>query len=323
MLLARGVLYPQGNEDLDSSPTSWTSGNGKGILESPAIFENALREINIHPGKSLLYSHEGLRKDFSIGEKVAFIPDIARSNGFDRIKVLFFVRNPVAYSVSVWQQFVKDSGWHDTLNDCFYNSSFAKVNYTRTRDILEHLSKNDFFKLTALNYSKCTKQLFDVAIDWLEISRDRITMPEAGRINRSLTKGELALQLAMNRVLGGDAKIVARALTENLPDIPSSKMSPSLEAQQMLWEQLAPLITAANNHLPPGHEIIFDKHEPESWNSDTYSFSGEQLDVIGKVVAEEIRNLRYPSIPSARPTPTAPPSIFIRAAILFKNRIWK
>lgn len=301
-LLDMGIYYPTGNECPDKTPTSWTYGNGAGILDSAEALAKALGKINDYPGSSMLYSHEGLRNDVCIREKVALIPSIARAHGFTHIKFLFFVRNPVAYTVSVWQQLVKQNGMHEALDDRIRNPDFMNQNYTKTQNILELLSEDPIFELTALNYCHCSDRLLDIAIDWLDIQKKKIEVPEASWINRSLTRAELTLQMAMNRVLGGDAKIVAKALTENLTDIRPEKIVPSPDAQQILWNRLEPSILRANRYLAKGHEIIFDRQEPEEKVSDQFTFSEAQLEIIGRVLAEEIRNLRYPYIP-----PTPPP----------------
>lgn len=314
-LMEMGIHYPAGCEYPDSTPTSWTSGNGGGILESPESFRNALDLIKQHPGSSLLYSNEGLRNELCKAEKVAFIPAIAREFGFSRIKVLFFVRDPVAFAVSIWNQMVKNNGMYDTLDERVMNPTFMFYNYKTSEDVLEHLSNNEAFELTALNYSRCSDKLFDVVTDWLGVNGASLTKPEAARINRSLTAAELKLQLAMNKILGGDAKIVSRALTENLTDIRPEKMVPSPDAQQMLWDRVEPMVIHANRYLSPGHEIVFDRQEPQPLTSDQFTFSAIQLEIIGKVVAEDIRNLRYPYIP---PPPPAPPP-----PLPLLSRVWR
>ena len=314
-LLEMGIHYPAGNEYPDATPTSWTSGNGDGILGSPEAFAKALEEIRNYPGSSMLYSHEGLRNEVCKAEKVSFMPAIAREYGFSRIKVLFFVRDPVAYTVSVWQQLVKNNGMYETLDERIMNPTFMINNYKTSEDILENLSNNEAFELTALNYSRCADKLFDVVTDWLGVNGASLTKPEAERINRSLTAAELKLQLAMNRILGGDAKIVAKALTENLTDIRPEKMIPSPDAQQILWDRVEPMVIHANRYLPPGHEIVFDRQVPQFLASDQFTFSAAQLEIIGKVVAEDIRNLRYPYIPPPPPTPPPPPHLL--------SRVWR
>lgn len=145
-----------------------------------------------------------------------------------------------------------------------------------------------------------------------------MSIPEVTRINRSLTKGELALQLAMNKILGGDARILAKALTENLTNIRNEKIIPSAEGQQILRDRLEPYIRQANLHLPKGHEIIFDQQEPAPHISGEYLFSEAQLEVIGTILAEEIRNLRYP----CHPPSTVPPSILRQLWGKMKCRIF-
>ena len=312
-LLEMGIHYPTGNEYPDSPPTSWTSGNGGGILESPKAFAKALEEIRHYPGSSLLYSYEGLRNDVCMAEKVSFMPAIARTFGFTQIKVLFFVRNPVTYMVSVWQQYIKYNGNHETLEEKILSPDTMLMSYQMARHVLENLSNNEPFHLTALNYSNCADRLIDVTAEWLGVPADRLSIPDALLINRSLTRAELTLQMAMNRVLGSDANFLARTLTETLTDIRPEKIIPSLMAQQTLWDRVAPLVQQANHHLPPGHEIIFDRQEPEPIGSDQFTFSAAQLELIGKVLAEEIRNQRHPYIPTPITAPPTPPSVISRA----------
>lgn len=321
-LLDMGIHYPAGQEYPDSTPTSWTSGNGGGILDSPEAFAKALEEINHYPGCSMLYSHEVLRNEVCKAEKVSFMPAIAREYGFSRIKVLFFVRDPIAYTVSVWQQLVKYNGLYETLDDQIMTPTFMINNYKTSQEILEHLSNNDAFELTALNYSRCSDKMLDIVTNWLGLSGTSLSIPEAERINRSLTIAELTLQLSMNRILGGDAKIVAKALTENLTDIRAERMVPSPDAQQMLWDRVEPMVIQANRYLPPGQEIIFDRQQPVDTKSDQFTFSAAQLEIIGRVVAEDIRNLRYPYIPP--PPPSPPPSpLLTRTWRKIKARLWK
>lgn len=318
ILLEHDIFYPDGKEKLSIGPTSWTSGNGGDILKSEDNFDEAMKAIEAYPGKSLFYSHEGMRKDFATSDLVGLIPEIARSKGFDHIKILFLVRNPVAYAVSVWQQLVKNNGCHDELEDLVKNTPFMSNNYIFTRDILKKLSKDDRFELSVFNYSRCSDNLSGLTMQWLGIPEEKISFPEATRINRSLTRAELVLQMSMNRILGGDAKILSKALTENITDIVTEKISLSTEAQLVLWNRLKPAIIEANKYLPSDHEIIFDQQETTSEIKDSYSFSGSQLELIGKVVAEEIRNLRYPYVPPPDSGPKNKSSILSRARSLFR-----
>jgi hypothetical protein len=250
----------------------------------------ALKEGSQHGDVSLLYSNEILPELLADTKKTEMLVNTARINGFNEIRILYLLREPISFAVSAWHQQVKYIGMTIWLDECIKQPNYVKRKFSNDLSVLENLSSDDIFKPTVLNYNRCSSKLLEIIAEWTNIDTSGFVIPEAARINRSLSHGELRLQIAMNKILGAKANFISRSLTETLTDVNSETITPSIESQKILWERISPFVDKINKYLPYDHHIKFDTMEFKQVN-ETVEYSTEQIDFIGQTVADRIKHL--------------------------------
>jgi len=293
-LAAAGITYP--GTPAGGLPTRITSGNARGLLASPQSLETRLRVDAASGAGSFLYSSEWLSTEILGGPSVIPLGEVAARHGFARVAVLLFIRDPIASAASVWQQLTKRHGQTQSIE-----SLFARYELPRhAAEILERLDAIDGIEVTVRNYSRCRDRLLDETAAWLGIPRDTLVSPPAIRVNRSMTRAELAVQQVLNRHLGECGELVSDPLCELLPDIEPEDVYPSLAVQEQLWDRLRPFIDRVNARLPVDHQYQCDLREPPV-RLDPPALHLEQITVIADSLGAEIARLRQSAAQSGRP----------------------
>lgn len=281
------ISYPPRDEPAEAIATTITTGNGSSLLESPESFAEALTEYRGPPEAHLLFSNEGLWKALATAPDLSFLPNMARSAGFVQVRLLLFVRDPIAHIASLSQQKIKRGGDTSTIDTHIAEDR----TFETVADLLDRLDALDGVETTLRNYTACSKHLPEALAGWLGIPVDALVLPPAARINRSLTRGELELQRAFNRVLQSNFSLVSDPLCERLPDISADEILPSTDAQTAALDRLAPVLDRIWARLPPDDvravEVRAPKVDPE-----TFSFSRAQLEVLADSLGREITRLR-------------------------------
>ncbi len=280
-----GLLYPPRRQS-GSAPGAITSGNAEGVLANEGSFEHALSEafrgVPDRPASlaGVVFSSEFLFVELLDAEDLAFLPEVAARHGVDRIHVLVYIRHPVAHAASVWQQSVKRGGSTDTLDAL--TATFAAPQ--RVERVVQRLEELDGVEVTILNYSAVGDRLLASMAEWLGVPASALAIPPV-RINRSLSDGELAVQLALNAELGSRGRLLADALCEELPDVEPAALAPSDAVQQDLWDRNAASIEAINARLDATQHYRFDRREPQAAD---LALSSAQLAVIGSVLGRAL-----------------------------------
>ena len=290
-LAAQGIDYAPGR-DGHGDPVRITSGNGQGLLTSIETLDAGLASSRTPPGRSLLFSSEFLFSEIESGDAVSFLRAAAQRHGFARVSLLLFIRNPLGHAASRWQQDVKREGAVELVVDCFNR-------FRRPEEVASLLDRLEDagIELTVRNYSCCRDRLLAETASWLGVPEATLTPPPATRVNRSLTRSEIALQQALNHRLGACGMLFSDALCERLPDLEPDDVRPPAAMQQATWNRLLPAIERVNARLPEEHRYRCDIRPPAP-GTEPLCFSEAQLDVIADAFAGEIVRLRNRTRPS-------------------------
>jgi hypothetical protein len=288
----QGIRYAEGADANVSDPLRITSGNAAGILHSEAAFEQALARNPCATERGLLFSSEWFPSDFLAAQAHTFLEAVAERHGFDDIRVLLFIRNPVSLAVSSWIQLSKRRGKHDeTLDEFCRNPDAYSKHITQARQFCRQLASCPRVILTVRNYSYCAGTLIDEVADWLGVPADLFAGVPRHTVNRALTWSELRLQRALNVHLGRAGHVLSDPLCERLPDITPERLAPSPEIQSAMASYLAPVLAEMNAQIPEAHRYHFDLTVGDPL-PEALVFTEEQNEVIAAGLGGEIRRLR-------------------------------
>lgn len=151
------------------------------------------------------------------------------------LRVLCYLRDPLDHAVSGYQQRVKRGGFAGTLADTL--NGFAMPDMTvRALSRLRAAGA----EVTIYNYSRHADRLLESFEHWLGLPGGTLPTPPTGRINRSLTRAELALQKAFNAHLGARAsRLISDPLCNELPDLASEAPLADRDALAAFLERMA------------------------------------------------------------------------------------
>lgn len=258
-LATSGIRYPRSAHHQQAAAGRTTTGNGHlirsmlGSATSRRVAGTALRASNMrHASSDLLFSSEFFFAGMSTKGRSHVLPDFARHAGYDQIKVLMLIRDPVEHVVSSYLQYVRRSGGHETLSDV---AARFRLPHRTAQVLASHT--DPMFEFTVLNYSRVANNLADEAAKWLSLPASVLTKPAQNRVNRSLTKAETAFQRALNARLGKCSDVFADDICEAMPNIPHDP--PRLTATDIaaLQTRLAPAIAEVNAQIDPAHAYRF------------------------------------------------------------------
>ena len=148
--------------------------------------------------------------------------------------------------------------------------------------------------VTCLSYDRHRHDMLAPLQAWLGLPATTLTVPQAPTINRGMTRGELALQVALNRQIGRAGRILAHdALLVGLPELSPDRIYPDPECQRAMCDRLAPTLRRVNACLSEGERYRPDiDSAPDNADGAPLNFSTEQIDLIGTALGGEIRRLR-------------------------------
>jgi hypothetical protein len=285
-LLARGIHYPPKPGGEPTRAESLTIGNARGALASPEAFRHALSASRTEAGHHLLFSSEFLFMELAAQDDYGFLPAIAREAGFERVRVLLLIRDPLGHATSDWQQRVKNGGATEPVEDGYASFDYPE----KVAHVLERLDGAPGVELVVRNYSRHRSDLLDVVTRWLGLPDATLTPLPAARVNRSLTMGEIAFKRAMNRVADRRCGFLAKALCEELPDLRADEVRPSRAVQQAAFDRLLPAIERVNARLEEAERYVPDVL-PANPMPDQLTFSAAQVETIALAVGGEIERL--------------------------------
>jgi hypothetical protein len=291
-LKKKGIVYATGEDIHLDNPGRITSGNGSNLLKSKACLEDHLKKNQPEDSASLLFSSEHIFIDFIDSSAEEYLEATAEAFGFDKIKILLFIRNPIGMAVSIWQQRTKRRGNHDvSLSNLHEHLEIGADMLIYVEDFLNRLKKCRLVELTILNYSICKENLLDETADWLGVPVGHFKIPPIRQINRSLTWSELFFQQSLNRIAGPSGNLFSDPLCEKLPDLQYETILPPIKVQEAIWNKLFPYIERINAQIPALHRYQCDIQEPTPL-PEILTYYPEQIKVIAESLGNEIVRLR-------------------------------
>ena len=262
-----GVHYPlqapSGRTERHAQRGLFSMGNGFVLEEVQAAADPAaaLRGLAaaLPPEGALLFSDERLMKRL-----VGQLPELmalAAAAGFAEVRLLLFVRDPLEHACSLYLEMVKAHGLSVSLSDWLAIHNL----HLHLRAFLEEQTGLDAAlacRLEVHNYSRCHRQLLPLLQRWLGLPEACATwpLPPRQRVNRSLSRRELALLRRLNRFLGPRTRGLGRALVRLRPEAQPARPQPSPAAVEAFRQRLAEPVEAINALLPPAAALRLE-HE--------------------------------------------------------------
>jgi len=289
-LSQKNIDYPVPRASIDLLAKGiFPSGNGN-ALTNLFSSQGDIETFHLPKKRDILLSHEGLISRLLFEGSQELLDKICQKHHIDHVSFLAFGRNPIAHAVSSYRQLVKRSGMTLSLDEyCNHYSSPKQLSLFLNA---YHQRKNT--SIVALNYSECGKRLIDEVAKWLKIETDDFKMPPKSIINRSMTKGELFFQRELNKHLGDKAQLMSDPLFEKITDLENEDLIPSMKAQGILIDNMAPHMETVNAFLPEDHYYSSDIIHPHPNNADAggkcvtppptkYEFTESQLKALAEV----------------------------------------
>ena len=253
-----------------------TSGNGGLALRGPDELTAALGcEDNL----SCLLTSEHFFTQLASGENLNFLVKTASQNGFKRVKVLMFVREPISLMSSLYDQYLKRANGKLTIEE-FYQNQSIDVTPVKTRQVIEKVSVLEGVDLKVINYTHNKRNILDLSSQWMGIDPAKFGAPENHTVNRSLSSGERELLRQLNQVCARDAISLANDLCEKLPTIKSDQIIPPEKVQQSFIENNGDHFEVIQQALPSDQPLRLELQNPTDANG--FHFDREQLAEIVK-----------------------------------------
>ena len=288
-LSSEGLVYPEGTENPGLGPESLTRGNGYRILHRERVFERAMKAGSVAGRRGVIISNEDMWFELQKDRFRQVVFRTSRKLGFERVKILLFLRNPIEFSVSLWLQGVKTSGNSKEMEASLTDFNASRL-YRGGIGLFEDVLQHEGVELSVLNYSVVKRELIAEVARWLEVPGDVLATASSMQVNRSLDVSEARLQIELNRILGPGAAFLSKALIERITDIQPKSPAPSLKCQEAVWEQSKPWIERLNRHMPEGQEMVFDRMVPTPV-PEGYRFTEQQIKIIAEALGGEIKRI--------------------------------
>lgn len=282
-----GIHYPTRGDDPKKDPvTGVGAGNAKGLFATIGTFRENDRFLRPKKAAHLLLSSEVLYKELSQHQSLAFLAETARDLGYDRVRILLFIRDPVACAASIWQQNIK-LGATEPIEQ-----TFERFDIPETVDrLLATLEGVGSVEVTVRNYSRCADCLLEVTRAWLGLPEAALSPLPVARVNRSFTASELAFKLALNRVVGPKCTFFTKTIAARLPELEGDEIRPATEVQERLLLRLRPAMERVNARLPGSEHYRADLGEA-TMLPDRFVFTAAQITAIAESLGGEINRLR-------------------------------
>lgn len=212
----------------------------------------------------------------------------AMRKNFDT-QVILFVRDPVEMLLSSYGQAVKRGGHTGTLEE-FWPSE----RHTAKASQLLKMLQDEGVPVILRNYSPHKSAVIEAFLGCLlqDVSAFRDDF-DVGTINRSLTNGELAFQMAFNRHFGKEsARFVSDVLVTELPDAQAEHAYLSRDAFDTFTDGLKEAIAHLNGALPEPEKIAVLDYEAYHFapSDQDVQLTAEQIDVVVAAISKRMKD---------------------------------
>ena len=276
-LADEGIVYPDHVSTELALAGHFAGGN---VTRNHLIGSYEKVQSAVGPNKSIFYSCEGLFDD--LAEPSCQIAEL-KNIGTD-ISVLMFVRNPVEYALSFYQQKIKEGVYTGSADD--FLSEFEQVGQTEI--VLNHLDTLAI-PLTLHSFDDKRDQVIELTELWLGVPELTLERLDGTTVNRSPTRAEQTFLGGLSARLGpSGSDHIGHALVNELPDIASELPSLSKTGYLNFVTRIEPHYRRVKKRLPKDVRYEITPYEtlyPTEPLVDHYVFSQAQIDVITKALA--------------------------------------
>lgn len=255
-LEAQGIAYPLSDRMISRAASGVTTSGNRGVLIG-ALREG--RRALFDTESSLLFSGEGLWSNFLDADFTDTLTAQARDSGH-RLAMLFFLRDPVEFQISVYLQNVQQGLEQSELN--------AYLAARGARLQVEHLERAarviDTVRaagitLEVLNYSRVKRELIEVTAGFLGLDPARPLERPGRTVNRSIGAMEVGMARGLAEGFGGLAHPENRNyLKRAIDDTATLRMAPPAAepgAVAAFSKTVAPAMEALNTRLDAAHKL--------------------------------------------------------------------
>lgn len=269
-----GIEYYRGDE---GTALDWkiSSGNGNMLINGEIESFKFSQDKVLFSGEQL-FLHISKMPDFRTKLK-----EFCTAHGFENVRMLLFIRDPLPHAESSYQQMIKRGGQTFTPNKAFANYKnplWAEKLLTSPPDLPNLV-------IDVFNYDRHKRDLMPIVSRFLGVADGTIPEVTARQVNRSMTEAERTMQRAVNQYLGNTGGFISDALCNLAPDVKSERAYPPYPAQKKMLDRLGGAISAVNAIVPESERYQLDLQKPTR-KAANLQFSREQIDIIGQAVGE-------------------------------------
>lgn len=293
-LAAAGIAYPFAGNFERAKSGKMTNGNGADVLDA---VNDGNPDLVSPPAdaQTVLYSAEHLTLALAEPGGTDRLLQLADAHGFDDVRLLLIIRDPIDHLTSEYSQKVK-GGRMMTMPRLakHYDHPGAVhrlINSVRTQPRIH---------LTIQNYRCIKDDLIGALARWLDVPTDLFDKPPVKVVNRTLTTDELAFQLHLNKRFGRCTNLIATPLMIGLPQQKGRRPTLGPIPARELLSRIRPDIRGVNRTLPRDHRYVvpglwrFLMQRPFKWvrKNQGIRLSDAQVRTIVNGLADEIEHLR-------------------------------
>lgn len=293
-----------------------TSGNGDDLLRAlrtgeDDLWDQALKNNNDY---SRLFSNELFHSALS-QRTLGILAPKALSNGWEKIKILLFIRDPIEHAISCYIQTLKRSR---NRPSGYINSFVERYRVPlKTLSIIKACqSLNNCISIQIYNYTKVKQSISDKLFNWLGIQLESLELTANqstslgidSRINRSLTLAEQEFCKALIDA-GIPSKFLSDALVTQLPrqqaeqpKVGRRSVEAMLEANKAAMDQINHLVGQSSGYSEDELAVLssLDLLEDEVIQPTNQSFS---------LTREQVRVITQSLVCYSAPKPTLPSTL--------------
>ncbi|MEM1313144.1 MAG: hypothetical protein AAGI51_01210 [Pseudomonadota bacterium] len=231
------------------------SGNAGLVFAHPARRRALFEAASPRARRGAIWSNEVLLLEHDArGRNLAELVDDALARGFDAVRILLFVRDPVPHAASLWQQYLRNERRMDQPLDAWLADRYDHPRLVA--DFLEAAAAlpPETCRVEVHNHSRLAAPLLEIVRRWLDLPEAaRPAQTDSVRANLSMTASQARLLLALNRqgaagAMSSDLGLRLRALDARGDP---RKPAPSPAAVAAMLARIEPDLARAEALMPP------------------------------------------------------------------------
>lgn len=284
-LADHGIDYPAETDKVGQIDLERFNPGGNAMVPMLRPFDEGfgaiVSRLRPDPGRHLFLSGELIYHHIERSDILPELASMLGDLGYDDIRLLVFVRDPLPMYLSGWQQQLRSKCATDWVSG---DPGEVVAQVSGLSRVLDAVDAAEGITLTVHSYDRPIAPLIDLAETWLELPSGTLERPPKRRANRSFTRSEARLALAVNRAMGRRNEF-GQKLIQRVPDPAPDPLGLPAGVQDRITAALAAPIAAVNARLP-AQARLRPGRVPESGQDGPFLFNRAQLEVIAEVMAD-------------------------------------